>query len=228
MNLGDASRRSPCPEVLPIFPLTGSLLLPGNFLPLNIFEPRYRSLVRDVGEGGYLGMIQPLIPGLDNWGVPRDPPNPDLYLAGCAGRVERLEPQGPRRYLILLKGLIRFRVVRELPLEKPYRRVQANYDDFLRDLDPREPNVDPRSLLRAVRRFARSHHLDFDNDVLESLSGLQLLNALCAALPLEPSEKQLLLETEDAISRERILLDLMGMDLDPGASSMPSVGHLVN
>jgi Lon protease-like protein len=221
-------KRPPCPTIVPVFPLTGSLLLPGNYLPLNVFEPRYRRLVTDVGEGGYFGMIQPLIPGLDNWGVPRDPPVPDLYRAGCIGRVDRLEPQGPRRFLILLKGVIRFRVVRELPLEKGYRKVEADYRDFLGDLAKPEPVVDSTRLLHAVQLFARLHHLDFDNDVLEALSGLQLLNALCAALPLAPAEKQLLLETQDALAREQTLLDLMGMDLDPGTGRPPSVGHVVN
>lgn len=218
----------PFPTVVPVFPLTGSLLLPGNFLPLNIFEPRYRRLVQDIGEGGFFGMVQPLIPGLDNWGVPRNPPEPDLYDAGCVGRVERLERQGLERYLVVLKGVIRFRIIRELPLEKSYRRVEVDYKDFQSDLTALEPGLDSTRLLQAVREFSRAHHLDFDNDVLESLSGLQLLNSLCAALPLAPAEKQLLLETENPVARQQTLLDLMGMDLDSGAGGLASVGQVVN
>ena len=146
--------RASFPTIIPVFPLTGSLLLPGNFLPLNIFEPRYREMVRDVGEGGHFGMVQPLIPGLDNWGVPRDPSEPDLYGAGCVGRLDRLEAQGPERYLVLLKGVIRFRIVQELPLEKPYRRVEADYSEFERDLTSSE--LDPARLLKAVRGFYAS------------------------------------------------------------------------
>ena len=79
-----------------------------------------------------------------------------------------------------------------------------------------------------MRGFARAHHLDFDNDVLDSLTGLQLLNSLCSALPLAPAEKQLLLETESPVAREQTLLDLMGMDLDSGAGGVASMGHVVN
>ena len=101
--------------MLPVFPLTGSLLLPGTWLPLNVFEPRYRNLVEDavVDERGlrWIGMIQPRVPMQDNWPALEEPPaNPELYTVGCAGRVERCEPQADGRYLILLKGRCRFRV----------------------------------------------------------------------------------------------------------------------
>jgi Lon protease-like protein len=146
------------PTVLPIFPLTGSLLLPGSFLPLNIFEPRYRNMVADamggtgldreqkdprVGQDGqqpYIGMIQPVVPRPDNRGTMEDLlENPELYKVGCAGRIERFEPQPDGRYHILLRGMCRFRVREELELDESregggYRRVVADYSEFLADL----------------------------------------------------------------------------------------------
>src|SRR5436309_1107915 len=111
------------PSPLPLLPLTGSLLLPGNFLPLNIFEPRYRNLVADaVEEGQHIGLIQPFVPRQDNWPALDLPPdNPELYEVGCAGRIERCEPQADGRFLLLLKGVTRFRVRQELPLVRGYR-----------------------------------------------------------------------------------------------------------
>lgn len=105
------------PEILPVFPLTGTLLLPGNFLPLNIFEQRYGNMVADAMAGERtIGMIQPLVPRPDNWGMPEEVfDQPELYAVGCAGRIERCEPQPDGRYLVLLKGVSRFRVREELP-----------------------------------------------------------------------------------------------------------------
>jgi len=123
----------PPPPVLPVFPLTGLLLLPGNLMPLNIFEPRYRSMVEDVlADGGHIGMIQPLLPGPDNLGVGED--DPELYSVGCAGLLERAERQDDGRFLILLRGVMRFSVDAEIELRHGYRRVRASYGRFGEDL----------------------------------------------------------------------------------------------
>ena len=104
------------PEILPVFPLTGSLLLPGNLLPLNVFEPRYRNMVADALEGGqHIGMVQPLIPRQDNWvasaAAAEDRDNPELYRIGCLGRIEECEPQHGRP--------LPDRPARRLPLPHP-------------------------------------------------------------------------------------------------------------
>jgi len=209
------------PDVLPVFPLTGSLLLPGTWLPLNVFEPRYRNLVEDavVDERGerWIGMIQPRVPMQDNWPALEEPPaNPELYTVGCAGRVERCEPQADGRYLILLKGRCRFRVHAELAPRRGYRRVAADYSEFAAG-DPGEPEVaiDPAPLLRAVRAFGQEQGLSFDLDVLASLPGVALLNGLAVALPFPPAEKQALLEAAGPRERLLLLLALMGMGLEP-------------
>jgi Lon protease-like protein len=207
---------TPAPTTIPIFPLTGSLLLPGNLLPLNIFEERYRNLVADaMEEGKHIGMIQPIIPAEDNWPALEPPSeNPDVYRIGCVGRIDRCEPQPDGRYLILLRGISRFRVRRELPLVRGYRRVVADYTDF--PADPLEPAtaLDPSPMLRALRTFADRHSLEFDFELLSSLPGVSLLNGLCAALPFPPAEKQALLESPGPMEREKLLLAFMGMELD--------------
>jgi Lon protease-like protein len=210
------------PAILPVFPLTGSLLLPGNWLPLNVFEPRYRSMVEDAMApaggatgGGWIGMIQPLVPQQDNWPALEPPEeNPRLYSVGCAGRIERCDAQSDGRYHILLKGRTRFRVQDELPLLRGYRRVAADYVEFAADLLEEQTAIDPAPLLGAVRRFGASQGLSFDLDVLSTLPGIALLNGLAVALPFLPGDKQALLEAEGPERRLEMLLTMMGMGLD--------------
>jgi Lon protease-like protein len=213
----------PLPAVLPVFPLTGSLLLPGNWLPLNVFEPRYRNMVEDAvsaeggGRGGsWIGMIQPRVPQDDNLGPLEDatPLDSELYAIGCAGRIERCEPQPDGRYLVLLKGWSRFRVREELAGVHGYRRVAADYAEFAADLAEPEVELDPGQLLQAVRAFGRKHGLSFDFGVLAALPGVALLNGLAVALPFQPAEKQALLEAAGPRERQEMLLALMGMGID--------------
>jgi Lon protease-like protein len=205
------------PEIIPVFPLTGSLLLPGNLLPLNVFEPRYRNMVADAVDGQpYIGMIQPLVPRQDNWvDLARQPDQPELYQVGCVGRIDEHEIQEDGRYLMLLRGVCRFRVRQELPLHRGYRRVAADTSGFQRDLDELNVFLDPARILRALHAFGDRHELEFDYDLLSSVPGISLLNGLSVALPFRPAEKQALLEASDPGVREELLLALMGMGIEP-------------
>jgi Lon protease-like protein len=205
------------PTVLPIFPLTGSLLLPGNLLPLNVFEPRYRNLVADALEGERLvGMIQPLVPRQDNWvEAAQASDDPELYSVGCVGRIDGCEPQQDGRYLVLLRGICRFRVRNELPIHREYRRVQADSTEFQSDLGELKVDVNPARIMRALRAFGVANDLEFDFDLLGSVPGISLLNGLSVALPFRPAEKQALLEAAGPAEREEMLLTLMGMGLEP-------------
>jgi Lon protease-like protein len=210
---------APPPDVLPLFPLTGSLLLPGNWLPLNIFEARYRNMVADSLEAGrHIGMIQPLMPRQDNRPSLVAPEElydcPELYTVGCAGRIEQCDPQPDGRYLILLKGVSRFRVAGELPLHRGYRRARADYSEF--EGDPLEPGLalDASRAMAALKAFGKAHDLSFDLDLLSSLPGVSLVNGLAVALPFRPAEKQALLEADGPAERLELLLTLMDMGLD--------------
>jgi Lon protease-like protein len=206
----------PAPVVIPVFPLTGTLLLPGTLLPLNIFEPRYRNMVADAMAGErHVGMIQPLVPRQDNWvDAAQQADDPDLYAVGCLGRIEECELQPDGRYLVLLRGVCRFRVERELPLHRGYRRVVADYTDFASDLGELNVFLNPNPLMRALRAFGDKHELEFDYDLLASVPGISLLNGLAVALPFRPAEKQALLEAADPGVREELLLTLMGMGIE--------------
>jgi uncharacterized protein len=205
------------PEIIPVFPLTGSPLLPGNLLPLNVFEPRYRNMVADALAGEKrIGMIQPLVPRQDNWvDLAEQPESPALYAVGCLGRIDEHEQQPDGRYLLLLRGLCRFRVERELPPHRGYRRVLADCTEFQRDLEELAIVLNPARLMRALRAFGEKHELEFDYDLLASVPGVSLLNGLSVALPFRPAEKQALLEAADPVEREELLLTLMGMGIEP-------------
>lgn len=206
----------PVPAVIPVFPLTGCLLLPGNFLPLNIYERRYRAMVEDALAGeGYLGMIQPRIPMQDSIGVPDavHHPHVPLYDVGCVGRIERWEAHGGR-WLVVLRGLSRFRIVEEVRGHRGYRRVRAGYGEFEADRGELAHELDPSRLLAAVKRSNEEYGLEFDLELIRDLPGPLLLNGLAAALPFTPAEKQALLEAESLARREEMLLELMGVGLE--------------
>jgi len=203
-------------HTLSIFPLTGQLLLPGIYMPLNIFEERYLNMVEDALQGdGRIGMVQPMIPGLDNFGVPPlDLNDPELYPVGCCGQLEQSEQQADGRYLIVLEGVVRFRIVRELKQVRGYRRVSADFAEFEIDRSAAKPAIDQQEILSVLDRFARQSDLEFDPDLLASLSGRRLVNTLSAALPFTPVEKQALLEARSTEDRASLLTSLMAMDLE--------------
>lgn len=215
--------RPQLPDVVPIFPLTGVLLLPGMWLPLHVFEPRYRNMVSDAQAGaGMIAMVQPVVPRQDNSPPPDAlPETPDVYGVGCLGRMERCDQTPDGRYVIALKGLSRFRLREELPLHHGYRRAVADYAPFAGDLREADAQLDGARLRGALREFGQRNNLPFDLSKLESVTGIALLNGLCMSLPFGPAEKQALLEAPTPEARERVLLGLMGMGLPdaPGASA---------
>ena len=199
-------------DSLPLFPLTGMLLLPGTFMPLNVFEQRYRNLVADVVEkDGLIGMIQPLIPAPDVFGPGQDASStPDIYEVGCAGKIEEWQRESDGRYLIVLRGRSRFRTLEELPLHRGYRRVRAR---LLDEADERHEG-DQRlaeKILPAALDYCRRYEIGVDADVLEALPGWRLVNSLAAALPFRPEEKQALLEAQTVWSRGEALIQLLEM-----------------
>jgi hypothetical protein len=201
------------PSVLSVFPLTGCILLPGNWLPLNIFEPRYRNMLSDaLGEGRLIGMIQPLVPAKDNV-APRGPARaaPELYRVGGLGSIERCILEADGRYQILLRGIVRFRTLEELPEKREYRRFRIACSEFAGDLCVGPELRDRSRLIGALEEFGRRHGLPFDPEAFRGLPGCEMVNGLSAALPFLPAEKQALLEAPGLEERERRLLTLLGM-----------------
>jgi len=176
-------------------------------------------MVSDAFAGdGVLGMMQPLVPRReDNLGPAyEDESRPELYSVGCLGRLEEVEDRLDGQIGIVLNGWVRFRIVEELEEQWGYRRVMADYSEFLHDLDADPEGPDPARLLAAVRKVSTVRGIDFDLELLNSLPGDVLVNALSTAFPFAPVERQALLEAPTLDQREELLFHLLMMGLkDP-------------
>jgi Lon protease-like protein len=198
-------------DVIPVFPLSGALLLPRGQMPLNIFEPRYLAMIDDAFRSGQrlIGMIQPdaAHPG------PEDKPN--LYRVGCVGRVTQLAETGDGRYLIQLTGIARFRIVEELTAATPYRQCRVDYRPFVDDFSARkgEDDVDRESLLQALKDFLQANNLKADWQGIENAPNEALVNALAMMSPYGAAEKQALLEAPDLKTRAELLVAVTEIEL---------------
>jgi Lon protease-like protein len=191
------------PDRIPVFPLSGALLLPSGQLPLNIFEPRYVAMV-DAAIGGdrIIGMVQPAL------NAAGDTRQPALCRIGCLGRLTQFSETGDGRYLVTLAGVTRFRIVEELSVATPYRQCRIALDEFTDLSEPRrgEDDVDRPSLLRTFRAYLVANGLEADWESVERASNAGLVTALSMMSPWGPSEKQALLEAPDHAARARALI----------------------
>ncbi|MGE5215535.1 MAG: LON peptidase substrate-binding domain-containing protein [Chloroflexota bacterium] len=208
----------PLPDILPVFPLTGVMLLPGTVLPLHIFEPRYRAMVEDALDGDKIfGMIQPFTPQDDNRGAQpgADASAPDLYKVGCAGYIEKWEKLPDGRYFLQLKGVNRFRFSEELELQRGYRRVKASYREFFDAGLEQSWQCDRAAVLSALAAFGQAQGMQVRPEQAEKFSDLELVNLLAVSLPFHPAEKQALLEAADLKAREQMLVNLLRLAASP-------------
>ena len=194
------------PAILPIFPLTGVLLLPRGRLPLNIFEPRYLAMTRDALAGERLiGMVQPSDPAAAG-------SNPPVYPTGCAGRITSFSETDDGRFLITLTGTCRFRIGDELPLLEGYRRVVPEWREFARDLETEdEHGFDRERLMRGLRSYFQQHQISADWDAITSVPGERLITSIAMICPFDPSEKQALLEAPALDERAQLLTAIVEM-----------------
>jgi Lon protease-like protein len=220
----------PLPEILPVFPLTGVLLLPGTVLPLHIFEPRYRNMVEDALEADKIfGMIQPFAPRQDNRPLPgAEKETPELYKIGCAGYIENWEKLPDGRFFIQLRGVNRFRVEEELPLHRGYRRVKAVYHAFPDASLAEGWYCERRTVLDALTEYGKAHGMEVKPDQAERFSDLELVNLLGVSLPFHPAEKQALLEAPTLRERETMLVNLLRLGAGPASPDSDTTPRTLN
>ncbi len=204
------------PESLPLFPLTGVLLLPRAHLPLNVFEPRYLAMTEAaLAEDRFIGMIQPL----EGKGDEGDPP---LYKTGCAGRIVEFRETGDGRFLINLRGVSRFDVASERPKTESFRRAAPDRSPYAGDRSESEhPGLDRARLMKALGPFLARHGIKADPSSLHSAPSARLIDAVAMMAPFAPREKQALLEAGPA-ARALLLTQLIEMSLL--ADAAPSSG----
>ena len=217
-GFNSASSASEMPNVLPLFPLSGALLLPRGQLPLNIFEPRYITMVDDaLRTHRMFGMIQP------------DPEagqeRPPLFKVGCAGRITQFAESGDGRYIITLTGVSRFALMEEVTAVTPYRQSRVDFQAFAADFKPRvgEERVDRDGVLKALRDFAEENNLQIDWDSINQAPNEALVNALSMMSPFGPREKQALLEAEDLKGRAEVLVAITEIELARGKNAPSSL-----
>jgi len=199
------------PEIIPVFPLPGALLLPRGQMPLNIFEPRYLAMVDDSLRDGHrlIGMIQPdpAHPGTEE--------KPNLFKIGCVGRITQIAETGDGRYLMQLTGIVRFHIEEELHVATAYRQCRVSYMPFIDDFigHKGEDAVDRKALLEALQAFLKANNLKTDWQGIESAPNEALVNALAMMSPYGAAEKQALLEAPNLKARAEMLIAITEIEL---------------
>ena len=214
------------PDILPVFPLTGALLLPKGHLPLNIFESRYLDMVYHAREkNGLIGMIQPAVSplreqeGNDQYGTAVR--NRPLYTTGCVGMISDLTENRDGGVSIILTGLSRYDIVEELPKSQTFRQVRVLYDRFKEDcgLPPRSDDILREKLILTVEKYLKLYQIIPKWDTLEKACDEELVNALAMICPFDAAEKQALLEEESLKERVTLMLQIMAFDLFSGRAT---------
>ncbi|NDA45704.1 MAG: peptidase S16 [Alphaproteobacteria bacterium] len=201
------------PALIPVFPLDGALMLPRGHLPLNIFEPRYMTMIDDALKTERLiGMVQPDVMSEMERGEFK------LHSVGCLGRLTQLAETGDGRYIISLTGVIRFKLVEELRVITPYRQCIVAYEPFAEDLIAHsgESLVDRRAVLEALRAYAERTKIKIDWKSIDQASNEDLVNALSMMSPFGPKEKQALLEAPTLKARAEVLVAITEIELARG------------
>jgi uncharacterized protein len=201
---------------VPVFPLSGAILFPRAQLPLHIFEPRYRDMVRDVMEGsGQIGMIQPL--GEDEQ---------RLYAVGCLGELVGVEELEDGRFNIVLHGSSRFRLTKEAEIGTSYRIADVDPDAFDESEPPPLALAERSEVEREARRLGDAMGLSVDWDAVGRLDDEMLVNAIAQVAPFDSGAKQALLEAATLGDRADLLVQLMQfqrLGLVGGAEAEPTI-----
>ena len=194
------------PTKLPVFPLSNFIIFPKTTVPLNIFEPRYIDMINDSMQSDKLiGMIQPKN-SLDKKN------RPELYEIGCAGKITSFNETQDGRFLIELKGLTRFKNVKEIETEKKYRILEVSYNNFYQDLINEKEEIkfsDLELIFKDLKSLFEKRGFIINWKALEKQSLDETINALAMASPFTLEEKQILLEAENLDLRKNKIAEIL-------------------
>ena len=194
------------PKIIPVFPLSNFIIFPNTTVPLNIFEPRYIDMINDSMKSDKLiGMIQPR--NSNNEISP-----PELYSVGCLGKITSFRETEDGRYLIELKGLIRFKTISELKSEKKYREYEVDFKDFNQDLEYQKEQIkfsDLELIFKDLKSLFDKSGLIINWKALEKQSLSETINALAMASPFSLEEKQVLLEAKNLEDRKNKIAEIL-------------------
>ena len=194
------------PKTIPVFPLSNFIIFPKTTVPLNIFEPRYIDMINDSMKSNKLiGMIQP-----KNTSDQKN--KPDLHEVGCLGKITSFTETNDGRFLIELKGLNRFHLVKELETEKKYRIIEVNFNKFPNDFTNEEENLkfsDLELIFKDLKSLFEKKGFIINWQALEKQSLNETINALAMASPFSLEEKQILLEANSLDSRKEKIAQIL-------------------
>jgi len=195
------------PETIPIFPLSNFIIFPKTTVPLNIFEPRYIDMVDDsMKSNKFIGMVQP------KNNKENEIQNPELYKIGCLGKITSFKETGDGRYLIELKGLIRFNIVNETNSNKKYRECKIDTSNFLDDLNNKKENIkfsDLEIIFKDLKTLFKKKGFIINWKALQEQSLDETINALAMASPFTLEEKQILLEAKNLDIRKSKIAQIL-------------------
>ena len=194
------------PKIISVFPLSNFIIFPNTTVPLNIFEPRYIDMINDSMKSDKLiGMIQPR--NSNNEISP-----PELYSVGCLGKITSFRETEDGRYLIELKGLIRFKTISELKSEKKYREYEVDFKDFNQDLEYQREQIkfsDLELIFKDLKSLFDKRGFIINWKALEKQSLSETINALAMASPFSLEEKQVLLEAKNLEDRKNRIAEIL-------------------
>ena len=195
------------PKKIPVFPLSNFIIFPKTTVPLNIFEPRYVDMInQSIKSNKLLGMIQPKnIEKIDN-------KNPSLFNVGCLGKIVSFKETEDNRFLIELKGLIRFEIINELVSDKKFREFNVDYKNFYDDLNDNKENIkfsDLELIFKNLKSLFEKRGFIINWKALQEQSLDETINALAMASPFTLEEKQVLLESKNLSSRKIKIAEIL-------------------
>jgi len=195
------------PKKISVFPLSNFIIFPKTSVPLNIFEPRYIDMINDsMKTNKLIGMIQPKL------SIKESNTSPDLHEVGCLGKIVSFKETDDNRYLIELKGLIRFRIIKEELTNKKYRQCEVSYEDYLHDLEEKKENLkfqDLEIIFKDLKSLFEKRGFIINWKGLEKQSLDEIINALAMASPFSLEEKQILLESKNLNSRKTKIAEIL-------------------
>ena len=199
-------KKEELPKTIPIFPLSNFIIFPNTTVPLNIFEPRYLDMINDSMKSDKLiGMIQPKSSKQEN-------NIPELYDVGCLGKITSFRETEDGRYLIELKGKIRFQNIKEINSEKKYRILEVNYTNFINDLGDQKEKLnfsDLELIFKDLKSLFEKRGFIINWKALEKQSLDETINALSMASPFSLEEKQILLEAKNLDIRKNKIAEIL-------------------
>ena len=194
------------PKTIPVFPLSNFIIFPRTTVPLNIFEPRYIDMINDSMKSNKLiGIIQPVSSNNQN-------NLPKLHSVGCLGKITSFRETEDGRFLIELKGLIRFEMINETISDKKYRILEVDYQKFMKDLDKKKEDLkfsDLELIFKNLRSLFEKRGYIINWKSLQNQSLDETINALAMASPFSLEEKQILLESENLDDRKNKIAEIL-------------------